>query len=304
MKKLLLSVFALTSFVSVNAQCNELFISEYVEGTGNDKAIEIYNPTNSPISLTGYTISRYSNGATTTSNVSPGGGITSLSGTIAAHATFVLVNGQTTGSATSPACSPALQALGNQLDGAYPAPTYFNGNDAMTIEKNGVIVDIFGKIGEDPGTAWTDVAPYTGTTGTWWTKDHTLQRKSSVHQGVTVNPALFDVTAEYDSLPNNTWTGLGTHTCSCPTGINEIDNTISIVVYPNPADNNVFNVSTSESIETIQVYNVVGQQVLTQKGNKGLKSMSVETGNLIKGVYVVKVMFANNKTTVAKLTIK
>ena len=140
MKKLLLSVFALTAYVSVNAQCNELFISEYVEGSGNDKAIEIYNPTNSPISLSGYTIARYSNGASTSGT----GGVTSLTGTIAAHATFVLVNGQTTGTPTSPACSIAMQALANQLDGVYPAPTYMNGNDAITLEKNAVIVDIFG----------------------------------------------------------------------------------------------------------------------------------------------------------------
>lgn len=300
MKKLLLSVFALTTYVSVNAQCNELFISEYVEGSGNDKALEIYNPTNNAINLTGYTIARYSNGGST----APTGYVTSLSGIIAAHATFVLVNGQTTGTPTSPACSLILQGMANQLDGAYPAPTYMNGNDAITLEKNAVIVDIFGKIGEDPGTAWTDVAPYTGSLGTWWTKDHTLQRKSSVQQGVTVNPTFFNVTVEYDSLPNNTWIGLGNHTCSCPTGIDEIDNTISIVVYPNPADNNFFTISTSESIEQVELYNIVGQQVLTQKGNKSVKAMTVKTDNLNKGVYFVKVSFANNKTSVAKLTIK
>ena len=128
MKKLLLSVFAFASIINASAQCNELFISEYVEGDGNDKAIEIYNPTNSPINLSGYTIARYSNGAST----STAGGVTNLSGTIAAHATFVLVNGQTTGTPTSPACSTVLQALATQLDNAYPAPTYMNGNDAIT----------------------------------------------------------------------------------------------------------------------------------------------------------------------------
>ena len=57
---------------------------------------------------------------------------------------------------------------------------YFNGDDAMTIEKNGNIIDIFGKVGEDPGAAWTDdiSAGYTDANGgTWWTKRQTLIRK-------------------------------------------------------------------------------------------------------------------------------
>ena len=33
---------------------------------------------------------------------------------------------------------------------------YFNGNDAITLESGTGIIDIFGKIGEDPGVAWGD----------------------------------------------------------------------------------------------------------------------------------------------------
>ena len=39
--------------------------------------------------------------------------------------------------------------------GVYPTPFYFNGDDAITLEKDGNIIDIFGKVGEDPGSAWT-----------------------------------------------------------------------------------------------------------------------------------------------------
>jgi predicted extracellular nuclease len=118
MKKLLLSGFALSAYLTINAQCNELFISEYVEGTGNDKAIEIYNPTNGPINLSSYVLARYSNGSATIADS------LHLVGTIAAHGTFVIVNGQTTvqSGGTSPAVSLALQAMANQLDHPYPAP--------------------------------------------------------------------------------------------------------------------------------------------------------------------------------------
>lgn len=303
MKKFLLSVVTLSACLSANAQCNELFISEYVEGTGNDKAIEIFNPTNSPIVLTGYTLARYSNGSNTIV-----GNVLQLSGTIAANDVFVVVNGQTTveQGGTSPAVSPALQALADQLDGPYGAngaPTYMNGDDAITLEKNGVKVDIFGKIGEDPGTAWSTVFPFTGA-GTWITKDYTLQRKATVNGGVTVNPTVFEALVEYDSLAKDTWTGLGSHTCSCPVGITEIDNNVSVVVYPNPSNTNFINISTSETIKMIELYNVVGQQVIQKEGGKNAKQLKIETGNLVKGIYVVKVLFDNNKTSVVKISVQ
>ena len=146
MKKTLLFLSAFTCAVSQsNAQdCTKLFISEYVEGTGNDKALELFNPTASPINLSGYSIQRFSNGDATAA----AGGITDLTGTIAAYSTFVIANGQLTGSAASPACSPALQALADLLDGAYPAPTYMNGNDAIglfngTVESITSFISIF-----------------------------------------------------------------------------------------------------------------------------------------------------------------
>jgi hypothetical protein len=297
MKKLLLSVFALASSISVNAQCNELFISEYVEGSGNDKAIEIYNPTSSPINLAAYKLVRYSNGSSSASDQ------LQLSGTIGAHDVFVIVNGQTSGGATSPAVTPALQAMADQLDGAYPAPTYMNGNDAITLEKNGVKVDIFGKIGEDPGVAWTDVFPYTSGSGAWWTKDHTLTRKASVTQGVTVNPTAFDVTVQWDSLPENTWTSLGWHYNACFVGINEIDNSISVSLFPNPANGAVY-VSAAENMTSISIFNVVGQALITKEFKNNDKKVQIETEGLPAGIYIVKVLFENNTESTTKLIIK
>lgn len=154
MKKLLLSLAGLLSLGMVMAQ-TDLFISEYVEGSGNNKAIEIYNPTANAINLSTYYLARYSNGAATYT----AGGLTPLSGTIQPYGTFVIINGQTTSTSTSPACDPALQGIlislggtvNGMLDGAYPAPTYMNGNDAMALLKkvgaNYIPVDLFGQVG-------------------------------------------------------------------------------------------------------------------------------------------------------------
>ena len=76
----------LTSIITfgLHAQnCTDLFISEYVEGSFNNKAIELYNPTSDAINLSNYALSRWSNGATTPLT-------TILSGTIEAHNAFVI----------------------------------------------------------------------------------------------------------------------------------------------------------------------------------------------------------------------
>lgn len=300
MKKLLLSVFALAIYSGANAQCNELFISEYVEGTGYDKAIEIYNPTTSSISLTGYRLERFSNGSSTSSS----GGVLNLSGTIAAGATWVVTNNNT----TTPVTSPALVAMADQLDNPYPAPTYMNGNDAIVLYKNTAIVDIFGKTGDAAmvsSAGWSDAFPYDGSAGAIWTENHTLVRKASVMQGVAVDPTPeFIVTTEWDSLPVNTFSGLGTHVCSCPTSINEIDNSVSVLVYPNPSNSGIVNVNTSEVILSAKITNTLGQEVINRQGNKTDKTMVLETAGLSKGVYFVKVSFDKGKSTVVKLSIQ
>jgi hypothetical protein len=66
MKKILLLSAALLGSLGAFAQdCSELFISEYVEGTYNNHAIEIYNPTANAINLGGYSLGRFSNGSST-----------------------------------------------------------------------------------------------------------------------------------------------------------------------------------------------------------------------------------------------
>lgn len=301
MKKLLLfSLFVFTAGQSM-AQCNELFISEYVEGSGNNKGVEIYNPTSSPISLSNYRIVRYSNGSTF------GTDSLLLTGTIQPYDVWVVVNGQTTSTQTSPACDPALQAMADQLDGAYPAPTYMNGDDAIVLVKVSPYsrIDIFGKIGEDPGVSWTDVFPYTDAAGAYWTRDHSLRRKPSITGGVMTNPTAFNVTTQWDSLPENTWSGLGMHTCDCFTSISENGKNVKVSVFPNPAESDAkFIVSAAEAIEEIEVFNTIGQVVLKVKGVKNEKQLSVTTEGLRAGIYFVRSRFSNERTSVTKLNIK
>ncbi len=224
--------------------CSELFISEYVEGSGNNKGIEVYNPTNETIDLKYYLVARYSNGGYDYYS----GGITRLKGTIAPGETHVLVNGQTESTSTSPAPDAALQALADQLDGAYPSPTYMNGNDAIVLFKDATgsssdqsdyqPVDLFGIIAggvQSSDEGWTDftdayavknvyddngnitskdsvyITNYIVPDGYYWlswTSNHTLVRKADVLGGVPITEIAtmtqFVVTEEWDTLPGGT----------------------------------------------------------------------------------------------------
>lgn len=287
---------------SAFSQCNELFISEYVEGSGNDKALEIYNPTAAPIDLSTYSVRRFSNGASDYT----AGGITSLTGTLAALDVHVVTNGQTVSQTSSPAVSPDLLLLADQPDGAYPAPTYMNGNDAIGLFKGDVMVDLFGKIGEDPGTAWTNEFPYSGT-GTWITSNHTMIRKSAVQTGVTTNPDFFDPLAQYDTLVNNTWTNLGSHDCICNTinSVNTVANEAQVRVFPNPVMNNELHISSSRSIASISISNMIGQTVFSS-ANSGSNNplMKVTVDELPRGVYYLQILHQDRTSSTQKIVIR
>lgn len=302
MKKFILLSFSLSLAVFTNAQdCSELFISEYVEGPGNNNGIEIYNPTDASVDLSAYSINRYSNGATSNPDSWP------LSGSLAAGEAITVGNGQVDSVWVStywslPVDPVFYDACGLHGSGIYPTPFYFNGNDAMTLEKGTDIVDIFGKVGENPGDAWTDDASanYTDANGgTWWTKRQTLIRKASVKSGVTINPALFNPTLEWDSLPDATYSEMGMHACDCNMGAINDSREVSYVMYPNPAKvGTAIAVNTTEKIKLIEVFNTAGSKVLSQQ------SPIIATQNLAVGSYVIQLTFEEGKQAINKLIIK
>ncbi len=85
--------------------------------------------------------------------------------------------------------------------------TFYNGDDALGLRKNGVLIDVIGVIGVDP------TAGFWGS-GDATTGEHTLVRKSSVTQG---NADGFvgnetDLTGEWTGFPQDTIDDLGMHT--------------------------------------------------------------------------------------------
>jgi len=299
---------SILSAISINAQtCFDLFFSEYVEGWSQDKAIEVYNPTNTTIDLSNYQIERYSNGNTT----SLLGGITTLTGMLASGDAFVLTNGETDTSASFGYCDPVLIALGDMAEpnGSYPTPMHMNGNDAMVLTKNGEIIDVIGKVGQDPAIqnppngGWTNDASADFTDangGVWWTMQHTLIRKKTVLYGDNIGTDLFNPSLEWDSLPVGTWNYLGSHTCNCISAsvINDAKE-VSYVVYPNPATiGDKITVNTNSKIESIELVNILGEKVLTEKFN------TINTTKLVKGTYIIMIKFSDGREADNKIVIE
>ncbi|MBD0383259.1 lamin tail domain-containing protein [Paenibacillus sp. WST5] len=163
----------------------DLFFSEYVEGSSNNKAIEIFNGTGQAVNLTGYTIELYSNGATTA------GSTLSLSGTLINNDVYVIAN-------TS--ANAAIKAVADVLHGV----TNYNGDDAIVLKKNGTIIDVIGQVGFDPGAEWGS--------GLTSTLDNTIRRKPGTLAGDTNPSDAFSPADNWDGFAIDTIDGLGTHT--------------------------------------------------------------------------------------------
>ena len=330
MKKIFLALGLCMTVVAVWTQdCSDLFFSEYVEGSGNNKGMEIYNPTDKIVTLSSYYVARYSNG----NLIYESGGITKLQGFLQPYSTHLLVNGQTVSTETSPACDPALQAMAQQLDHDYPAPTYMNGNDAIALFKDPVgdgevtdflVVDLFGIIGggmqsTDEGWAafteqWTykniyDGDEITGQDSTFiqyyivpdsyfwlpWTSNHSLVRKAAVKEGVKTNPDTeFVVSMEWDTVPGgvDVWAELGKHDCDCaPT--NSIENGIEedlLDIYPNPARNQ-FIVHATVPFEAITLYDASGREVYQERLTQGAIKRTIQIDDFPSGIYHLRVKF-------------
>ena len=75
----LIAALTLTASSSAQLICDDLIISEYLEGTGNNKGLEFFNPTPEAIDLSAYELQRWSNGEWTVTDA------TELFGTLPWH---------------------------------------------------------------------------------------------------------------------------------------------------------------------------------------------------------------------------
>lgn len=352
MKKALLFLGSFAAFTSFAQDCQSLIISEYVEGFSNNKALEIYNPTANSIDLTQYFIARYSNGATTIS----AGDCVQLVGSIAPYSTHVGVLDKRDPQGTGQE-APIWDELQAKADAFY-SPVYdvskawyWNGNDAIMLAKGSaanpnatstVLVDVFGKIGQDPvnntaGTnGWSSIAPYNFTSGNPMdkvvTEDHSMIRKATVLVGknnvaeIFGGSYVFNPLLQYDSIPASlpkidattgdtvyqgdgvtpqwvgNWESLGVHACNCAPDASVSKKTnVDVSIYPNPSNGSFF-VKGIANVQTIEIYNSLGQKV--KSINDNTKSIvSVDLGSN-SGMYILKLVTYSGESFTNRLIIK
>ena len=168
-----------------------LYFSEYIEGSSNNKAVEIYNAGTADVSLDGCAVQIFSNGAS-----SPGTTI-ALMGTLVPGGVYTVCHSMIdTGHSMWPS--------GYACDRSHGGLT-FNGDDAVALVCSGVTLDVIGQIGFDPGNAWTG--------GGLSTLDQTLRRMCTVTAGDPDGSDAFDPSAEWEGFATDDMSGLGSRGC-------------------------------------------------------------------------------------------
>ena len=220
-----------------SSDVSELFFSEYVEGSGLNKALEIINLTGNTIGLSAYTIKRQSNGDWETP--------LQLVGSINVNNVYVIINGSTT-----------LTKLQQEkdLEVANVTPMTFNGDDRVGLFKNDVLIDIIGDLN---GT-------------NTFAENITLRRSIDV-KGPSTD---YSEQREWFSFDTNDVSDIGNFNGTLSTNNNTILETYKI--YPNPTNGNTlyFNI-TKDS--TVKLYNVLGKLIKIAKVNTQNKSLDIST---------------------------
>lgn len=215
--------------------------------------------------MSAYTIKKQTNGAGSWST-----GL-ALSGTLATGSKFVVVNSSMS-SSCFPTSSANISTTATELT--------FNGNDAVGLFKNGVLIDIIGTF--NGGTAN-------------FAADVTLRRKSTV----TSPSTTFNLSAQWDSFSQDTCNNLGSKMAR-PIEEEVVETSDEIVIFPNPSDGN-FNIGLNnfDSPYSLEIFSFTGQKVF-EKQNASDSVISVSY--LPSGIYIVKIE-KDSKTTIKKIII-
>lgn len=248
---------------------DDIFFSEYVEGSGFNKAVEIANFTSATVDLAHYDIRKQSNGSGNWAAVY------TLSGTLDSGDVIVFVNADV----GSTDLKNKADVLIEDDYPTNPSPLNYNGNDAVGLFKNDVLIDVIGvfnsseKFGENA----------------------TLRRKSNIDKPNT----SFDKELEWEVLNIDDFSGLGTHELETDLTNNLIENA-GIIIYTQKASLRLENTAKAVWIKEIKVYDVFGKLHVKKTINT---ANNFTISNLPNGVLIV-VLETNKSIYTSKIVVK
>jgi endonuclease I len=261
------SISGTTTAITTGGGASDLFFSEYVEGSGSNKVLEIANFTGAPVDLSIYSLKKQSNGAGAW--LAPN----LLSGTLNNGAVFVAVD-----VAISNTCYALANANISYPGSTQSSPTGFNGNDPIGLFKNDVLIDIIGTFNGGNGN---------------FAQDQTLRRKPTI----TAPNVVFNKALEWDQLTIDTCNNIGTHAITTLSTIEFTSDDFKIA--PNPSNGNFDILFDGNEKYSIEIYSSIGQKVYDKKD---IKSNAVSITSFSNGIYLVK-FFKDSRTIVKKIVI-
>lgn len=243
------------STTSGTGTANELFISEYVEGSSNNKAIEIANITGNPVDLSPYNLRRQGNGS---GEWSPR---FNLSGSIASGDVLVIINGS---ASDATLIAQADIVVPNNSGTNFGEPLNFNGNDPVGLFKDETLIDIIGVF--NGGSAN-------------FAQNITLRRKPTVSQPNTT----FDLVNEWDTYPQDTVDDIGQHTTTLSSTSYSWD---SLSIYPNPTKLNYIFLRNDQDVQ-VDLYNILGKKILSK--SVLISNPKLDISSIASGMYLMKI---------------
>lgn len=235
-----------------------LMITEYVEGSSWNKAVEICNTGDMTVDLESgdYVLQVYTNGSWEAASLA-------LTGVLAPGGCYVVAHTSS---------SEVLQDKADELSGV----VNYNGDDVIALKKGGEegeAIDVVGKAGEQPASGYWGEEECS-------TVNHTLRRNCGIEQGRQYAADTFDPAEEWSCRESDNFEGLGRHCVLTKTSSRTAE---AISLYPNPCTDRLM--YDQQYIQRIEIINSRGDVCLsahdTSQGVLNIKRLS-------RGVYFVQ----------------
>ncbi len=233
--------------LATDIYAKDLMVTKYIEGTANNKAIEITNKTGHAVNLSDYRLSIQFFSGSNYYFVDP----YELEGTVQNNETFVILN---------PAANFSCYTI-NQAKFVTAAPQMtFSGSNYIELRYKSSTVDGIGVSGQSNTSTLANVSLY---------------RKNSVTQPTTA----FNI-SEWDSYANDYCQNLGTLSAS---DIILADKDFKI--YPNPVNESIYVKGNISNIKTAEIIDLSGKMIYSEKkpfkNKENISVQQLSTGNYL-----------------------